>query len=116
MKWGKIIILCCMVFIISCQKDDIFIGPEEPIRKMIFETTTSIVSDGQEIWFNVIPDVPYQLIVTTENNSVVAKEKFVPTATPHNRRIYTKSIPKGQYKLILKKDNSEIAKTGIIVE
>jgi len=105
-----------MVFIISCQKDDIFVGPEEPTRQMIFETTTSIVSDGQEIWFNVVPDVPHQLIITTENSSVVAKEKFVPNTTPYNRRIYIKSIPKGQYQLILKKDNSEISKTRIIVE
>lgn len=116
MKWSKIIILCCVVFIISCQKDDMFIGPEEPVHKMIFETTTSIISDGQEIWFNATPGEQYQLIITTENSSVVAKEKFVPNTTPHNRRIYTKSIPKGEYQLILKKDNSEVSKTRIIVE
>lgn len=116
MKWSKIIILCCVVFIISCQKDDIFIGPEEPIHQMIFETPTSIVSDGQEIWFNATTDVQHQLIITTTNGSVIAKEKFVPVSNPHNHRIYTKSIPKGEYQLILKKDNSEISKTRIIIE
>lgn len=116
MRCIKIIILCCVVFITSCQKDDIFIGPELPKYNMIFESPISQVSNGEEISFNTTSDEKHQLIITQINGSVITKESFIPIIGLNHRVIYTSILPKGELVLILRTPNSEISKTRIIVE
>lgn len=106
-----------LIFLSSCQKDDMFIGPEEPIYEMIFESPVSKVVDGQDISFKIINEGKHWLLIIDEQTqSVISKESFLPTIGLNTRKIYTKSLPKKTLKLILQNEADILNSTSIIVE
>lgn len=105
-----------LIFLFSCQKDDIFVGPELPNYNMVFESPISKISNGDEISFNISSTEKHQLIITNLNGSVITKESFIPTIGLNTKIIYTNILPKGEMMLILKKESVELNKTSIIIE
>lgn len=106
--------LLCFLILLSCQKDDIFVDNTLPVPSLIFENE-SIVLDGQDIFFETLTQDTYQLTLLL-NNSTVAKETFISDLGLNQRKIFTKSLDKGTYKLVLLKGSEEINSTFIIVE
>lgn len=105
-----------LLILFSCQKDEIFVGPEIEPYDMIFESPISKVSDGQEFSFEVTTTEIHQLIITHQNGSVITKESFTPNVGLNTKTIYTNTLPKEELYLILVSQNKELAKTTIIVE
>lgn len=103
-----------LLILLSCQKDEIIIEPT-PTTKLIFEMGEVSIQDGQDISFEVITNTQHQLIISTQEGSVITKETFTPILGLNTRQLYTKSLPKGQLILSLHSDN-ELGKTVIIVE
>ena len=103
-----------LLILLSCQKDEIIIEPT-PTTKLIFEMGEVSIQDGQDISFEVITNTQHQLIISTQEGSVITKETFTPMIGLNTRQLYTKSLPKGQLILSLHSDN-ELGKTVIIVE
>ena len=105
-----------LLILFSCQKDELFVGPEVETYEMIFETSTSKVIDGQEFSFEVTSTEIHQLLITHQNGSVITKESFTPIIGLNTKIIYTNTLPKEELYLILISQNKELAKTTIIVE
>lgn len=105
-----------LLILLSCQKDELFVGPEVDKYEMIFDTPISKVVDGQEFSFEITTTEIHQLIITHQNGSVITKESFTPTIGLNTKTIYINTLPKGELYLILVSDNKELAKTTIIVE
>ena len=103
-----------LLILISCEKD--FIEPQVPQQTSIFDVQQSSVTDGQDISFEVITNENHQLVITTLDGSVLAKESFQPQVGINTRKIYTNSFKSGEYYLILKNETEELQKTSIILE
>lgn len=111
----KYLVLLFLI-LISCQPDEIFIDSELPKYDMIFQSAISKIVDGQNISFEVITNTKHQLIITQQNGSVITKETFTPIIGINTRKVYTKTLPIGEYYLIIKSDTEELGKTTIIVD
>lgn len=112
MRKGLILLL---LILFSCQKDEFEIVEPSTQYSMIFKKTESQVIDGQEFSFEVTLPEEHILLISFENNSVIAKETFTPTLGLNTKVIYTKALPKEKLKLTLKNSAEEI-NTFIIVE
>lgn len=110
----KYIVFLFLIFM-SCEKDIIEIS-DIPTQTMVFDLDEVFIQDGQDISFKIIANRPHQLIITNEENSVVAKETFTPTLGINTRKIYTKSLSPNIYNLILMGSESEIGRVKIIVD
>ena len=110
----KYLILILVIGLLSCEKD--FIEPPLPQETSIFDVQQSLVDDGQSILFKVSSTEKHQLVIKNENGSVVAKESFIPEVGINTRKIYTKSLPKGTFELLLLSNSIEVSKTLIILE
>ena len=104
-----------LLFLLSCQPDELMVVEPYPQYEMIFEESISKVVDGQEFSFEVTSIDKHQLIIEN-GNSVITKESFNPTMGLNTKILYTKSLPKGELNLSLVNDSLEIAKTTIIIE
>ena len=102
-----------LILLISCQKDEIIVETI-PQYTSIFESE-SIVQDGQDIFFEADTEEEYQLVISF-NTSALTKETFTSTVGINKRKIFTKTLGKGKYKLVLLKGSEEINSTFIIVE
>ena len=105
-----------LLILFSCQKDELWDVEPTPKNNMIFETTISKVSDGQEFSFEVLSTEKHQLIITDKVGNVITKETFIPTIGLNTKVIYTNILPKGEMWLILKNTSNELFKTTIIIE
>jgi len=112
----KKFLIFLFLILFSCQPDEILLPSPEPIQEMIFEYPTNIIVDGQDISFIVSINETHQLIITTHDGSVISKERFTPEIGLNTRKIYTKSLPKNEYFLILTSNDEVINKTNIIIE
>ena len=110
------ILLFILLILVSCQPDELIVVEPYPQYEMIFEESISKVVDGQEFSFEVSTTEEHTLIISHQNNSVIAKESFIPTMGLNTRILYTKSLPKGELKLTLILSEEEIQKTIIIIE
>ena len=102
------------LIIISCQKDEIIMEPPV-LYNMVFENTQNIITDGQDISFNIVDVDTYELILS-KDNSVVSKEKFTSIQGVNTRKLYTKILPSGNYQLVLLKGSEQLQSTLIVVE
>ena len=109
------ILLFILLFVVSCQPDELMVVEPYPQYEMIFEESISKVIDGQEFSFEVTSTGEHQLIIKN-NNSVITKESFTPIIGLNTKILYIKSLPKGELNLLLVNDSLEIAKTTIIIE
>ena len=117
MKWTKIIIVCCVGFIISCKKIDILPTPP-PTTQNIFSVKESRVEDGQSIHFQLpTPGIYTLTLIDKETNQVVSRERFTGTIGENIKKIYTNSI-QSQYLYLLLEDvtKKELGKTTIIIK
>lgn len=118
MKTIKLIILCCLVSLISCRKDDILPTPIEKSEIDIFTQKDFEVSDGEQIMFILPTDSAYVLkLVDKSNNQVISKEKIKGIVGANKIKIHTKSL-QTKYLYIVLEDSkkTEINKTTIIVK
>jgi hypothetical protein len=109
MKKLKIIILCCLGFIIGCTK--------KPLND-IFLTSESSISDGEEVMFKLASDSVYIIkIVDKSSGQVLSKEKIKGIIGANKIKIYTKSLPAKYLYLVLEDGNKkEMNKTTIIAK
>lgn len=116
MKCVKIIIWCCVFFIISCTKPELPI-PTPPVEK-IFSVGESRVVNGQSIYFDLpSAGVYYLTLIDKESEQVVSREKFIGQNGENVKKIYTNSI-QNQYLYLLLEDvtKTKISKTTIIIK
>jgi hypothetical protein len=111
MKWSKIIIVCCVSFIISCQKEDIV----EPQSVDIFKIEQTSLANKSEITFNVKNEGVYIVTMIDKNtNQVLSREKIKCVIGKNKIRVYTKTIP-SQYLYLTLEDSfdNQLGKTII---
>ena len=115
MKWIKIIIACCTIFIISCQK--VLVAPVQVKTNNVFDNVQNSITNGQEIQFNLTKDGVYTLSLTdTITNQVVTRERFNGQIGINKKKIYTKGL-QSKYLYLLLEDvtKNKISKTTIII-
>ena len=110
----KYLVFILLIILVSCEKDLLEPLPD-PTTNLIFDVQQSSVIDGQEISFEIITNTQHQLIITTQDGSVISKETFQPEIGMNTRKIYTKSLPKETLILSLW-NNEQISNVSIIVE
>ena len=111
MRSVKIIICCCILFIISCKKEDIV----TPQSVDIFRVEQSMVSDKSEISFNVQTEGIYVVTMIDKNtNQVLSREKIKCVVGKNKIKVYTKTIP-SQYLYLTLEDSfdNQLGKTII---
>ena len=116
MKWSKIIILWCVVFIISCTKEEIVPIPPK-MNTDIFSVSETSISNGDTIMFKLTSDSTYILkLVDKTSNQVISKEKIVGKIGENKLNIYTNSI-QSQYLYLILEDvtKNKLGKTTIII-
>ena len=59
MKWIKIILFCCVLFMISCHKEDIVPIPTTKLKVDIFTQTETTISNGDQVMFKLTSDSSY---------------------------------------------------------
>ena len=111
----KYLIFILLILLISCEKDLLEPLPD-PTTNLVFDVEQTSVVDGQDISFEIITNEQHQLIITTQEGSVITKEKFQPQVEINTRKIYTKSLPSGTYNLILVNNVDELNKTTITID
>jgi hypothetical protein len=117
MKGIRIIIVCCIGFIISCSKEEITpIIPPKPNVDIFTQSETNI-SNGDEVMFKLTSDSVYVLkLVDKATNQVISKEKIIGKVGENKLTIYTKSIQSKYLYLVLESiDKNQINKTTIIL-
>ena len=110
----KKLIVFLFLILISCEKDEIIVE-QTPTYNMVFEISQGVIKDGQDISFNTASTEQHQLTILL-NNSVVTKEKFIPTIGLNTRKVYTKTLNAGIYKLVLQNGSQILNETLIVVE
>ena len=116
MKWIKIIISCCIVFIISCRKTQVVPIPQPNVR--IFDVRESSVENGQEIEFELTKNGVYTLTIgDSTTNQVLTRERFNGQIGINKKKIYTKGL-QSKYLYLLLEDvtKTRIGKTTIIIK
>ena len=92
MKWTKIIISCCIIFIIACRKVEVRPEPK-PITTNVFSNTENTVDNGQEIQFDLTKNGVYTLTMgDSTTNQVLTRERFNGQIGINKKKIYTKSL------------------------
>jgi hypothetical protein len=116
MKWIKIIISCCIIFIISCRKTQVIPTPQ-PVPN-IFSVKESSVENGQEIQFELTQNGVYTLTIgDSVTNQVLTRERFNGQIGINKKKIYTKGL-ESKYLYLLLEDvtKNKLGKTIIIVK
>ena len=117
MKRIRIIILCCIVFIISCKK----VIPPAPVvstnSKEFFSVSENTVKNGDIMNFSLTTGGVYTLtMIDTVQNQVVSRERFTGKVGLNSLKIFTNTLPTKNLSVVLKdKNNNEIGKTRIII-
>ena len=104
-----------LILLLGCVKDEMFeiIEPESKID--IFEVQSSVVNDGDTFNVNLDLEGEYKLSLVDEFTGITyTNEVFDGKVGVNTLSIYTKSLPKGSYKLIIKdNDDKSIKQTTI---
>ena len=116
MKLIKIILLCCVVFILSCKKTVSF-TPESPTSVEFFSLPENKVKNGDVININLTTVGTYTLtMIDTVQNQVVSRERFTGKVGLNPLKIFTNTLPTKYLSVVLKdQNNNEIGKTRIII-
>jgi hypothetical protein len=105
---SKIVILCCVVFVTSCNKDEIF-EPQPPIQvvdenlsinsSMGIKLQTPFVID--EVTMNVKTETAgtYTIRILDISNRVVSKEEVVVNEGDNLLKVYTSALPSSAYRI-----------------
>ena len=116
MKRIKIILLCCLVFIISCKKTVPF-TPVSPTNVEFFSLSENKIKNGDVININLTTGGVYTLtMIDTVQNQVVSREKFIGKVGLNSLKIFTNTLPTKNLSVVLKdQNNNQIGKTRIII-
>jgi hypothetical protein len=105
---SKTIILCCVIFTTSCNKDEIF-EPQPPIQvvdknlsinsSMGIKLQTPFVID--EVTMNVKTETAgtYTIRILDISNRVVSKEEVVVNEGDNLLKVYTSALPSSAYRI-----------------
>jgi hypothetical protein len=114
----KIIILCCVVFIVSCTK--VLNAPVQLKTNTVnfFDNPMNTVSNGDSINFTLQSGGIYTLtMIDTIQNQVVSREKFTGKTGMNSLNIYTKSLTQTYLTVVLMdNNNNQINKTKITIK
>ena len=112
----KRIILILILFVVGCRKLDVIPQPET--NKNIFEQTSAVVENGQDIEFKLETGGKYFLVLfDSTRNMVISKEKFNGIVGNNVKKIYTNSFnQKSLYLYLVNENNQQIKKTLITVK
>ena len=112
----KKILLCCIVFIVSCRKTELP-TPVIPTNKEFFISSENTVKNGDLINFKLTTGGVYTLtMIDTIQNQVVSRERFTGKVGLNSLKIYTNSLPTKYLSVELKdQNNNQIGKTRIII-
>jgi PBP1b-binding outer membrane lipoprotein LpoB len=107
----KIIILCCTIFIISCNK-----VLNTPVQ--LKPNSMNIISNGDLISFKLQTRGLYTLtMVDTIQNQVISREKFTGRVGVNTLNIYTKTLTQTYLSVVLTdSNNNQINKTKITIK
>ena len=111
----KLYYIFIFLFLFSCTQDEIEVAPQpQPIIvSSIFDNEETVVTNEMLLEFDLPQDGTYYLIIS-KDESVVSKEKFTGILGNHTHTIYTNSLSKDKFQLILQnEDKIEIYKTII---
>lgn len=113
----KFIILCCVVFMVSCHKVEVLPIPTQKTQVDIFSVTESTINNGDTIMFKLTSDSTYVIkLIDKATNQVLSKEKISGKVGENKINIYTKSIQSKYLYLVLEGLNkNQINKTTIIL-
>lgn len=116
MKNIKIILLCCVVFIISCRKTELP-TPESPTNVEFFSLSENKIKNGDVIKINLTTGGVYTLtMVDTIQNQIISRERFTGKVGSNSLKIFTNTLPTKYLSVVLKdQNNNEIGKTRIII-
>lgn len=104
----KIFYIIVLLVSFSCTDDTFEIL--EPINNTvdIFEVQSTVVNDGDEININLVSEGEFKISLVDEFTNIThTNEIFYGRVGDNKLNIYTKALPKGSYKLLVKdvKDN-----------
>lgn len=111
----KLIYILPLLLIFGCTPDLLEVEPysNEPID--IFEIQSTIVSDGQKFNINLSEGGEYKLSLVDEFTNIThTNEVFIGKVGENTLSIYTRALPKGSYKLIIKDVNGKPIKQTTI--
>jgi hypothetical protein len=116
MKHIKIILLCYLIFILSCKKTIPSI-PVSPTNVEFFTLSENKVKNGDIINFNLTTSGIYTLtMVDTVQNQIISRERFTGKVGSNSLKIFTNTLPTKYLSVVLKdQNNNEIGKTRIII-
>lgn len=107
--FSKIVILCCVILVVSCTKDDDIFGPQLPIEvideslsinsTMGIKLQTPFVID--EVAMNVKTEIAgkYTIRIFDIANRVVSREEVVVNEGDNLLKVYTSALPSSAYRI-----------------
>jgi len=117
-KITNIIILCCIIFIISCTK--VLNAPVQVKTNTVsfFDNQMNTISNGDSINFTLQTGGIYTLtMIDTIQNQVVSREKFTGKTGMNSLNIYTKTLTQTYLTVVLMdNNNNQINKTKITIK
>lgn len=107
----KLIYLLPLVLFLGCTTDIIEIEPYVQTNVDIFEVQNTVVNDADEIIINFDSEGTYRLSLIDEfTNITYTNEKYNAMEGSNSLNIYTKALPKGSYKFLIKDNQNNIVK------
>jgi hypothetical protein len=111
----KLIYIIPLLLVWGCTPDLMEVEPIGEIHMDIFEVQNTIVSDGDEFFVNFDTAGEYTLSLVDEfTNITYTNEKVNGKVGSNSLRIYTRALPKGSYKFLVKDNQDKIIKQTII--
>ena len=116
MKKLILILLCCVVFIISCRKVEVEPTPPPKVED-IFSVKETSIGNGDLFKFNLKSEGVYTLtLFDSVGQQVVTRERIIGKIGENTLKLYTKSLPVKYLYLSMEDENGiEIGKTLLVI-
>jgi hypothetical protein len=116
MKKLILILLCCVVFIISCRKVEVEPTPPPKVED-IFSVKETSIGNGDLFKFNLKSEGVYTLtLFDSVGQQVVTRERIIGKIGENSLKLYTKSLPVKYLYLSMEDENGiEIGKTLLVI-
>jgi hypothetical protein len=112
----KKLLFILILSLIACKK--VLVAPVQLKVNNVFDASQNIITDGQEIQFDLTKNGVYTLTIgDSTTNQVLTRERFNGQIGINKKKIYTKSLSVKYLYLLLEDENkSKVGKTTIIVK
>jgi hypothetical protein len=116
MKKLILILLCCVVFIISCRQVEVEPTPPPKVED-IFSVKETSIGNGDLFKFNLKSEGVYTLtLFDSVGQQVVTRERIIGKIGENSLKLYTKSLPVKYLYLSMEDENGiEIGKTLLVI-